>query len=383
LNNVHIVGMGRFLPNAAVENDSAEARLGAVGGRPSRARRVTLRNNGIRTRHYAIDPDTGEATHTNAQLTTAAVRDALERTGWTVTDLDLLACGTSSPDQLKPGHAPMVHGELGGGPLEAVSTAGVCCAGMAALKYAWMMLRAGGAKRAAATGSENASSFMVARNFPGESEDAVTAGEARAGLAFEQDFLRWMLSDGAGAALLDTRRGSGPIALRIDWIEGVSLAHELPACMYSGAIRDAEGRLRGWREAASPVAAAREHYFTVKQDARLLDEHLPRLVSADTFGRALARHGLVGADVDWFVPHYSSDYFRPRLAARLAEIGHAIPDERWFSNLDRVGNVGSASIYLALEELLRSGRLSRGQRILAFVPESARFSAYYMQLTVD
>jgi 3-oxoacyl-[acyl-carrier-protein] synthase-3 len=125
MNDVYIVEMGSFLPNAPVENDTMESVLGMVGDRPSRARRLTLRNNGIRTRHYAIDPATRRTTHSNAQLTAAAVRDGLNRAGWQLRDVDLLACGTSSPDQLKPGHAAMVHAELGDARLEAVSTAGV------------------------------------------------------------------------------------------------------------------------------------------------------------------------------------------------------------------------------------------------------------------
>ena len=58
------------------------------------------------------------------------------------------------------------------------------------------------------------------------------------------------------------------------------------------------------------------------------------------------------------------------------------PEARWFTNLERIGNVGSASIYLMIEELMNSGRLERGQKLLCFVPESARFTVYYMQLTV-
>ena len=62
------------LPNAPVENDRMEAVLGQVGARPSRARRVILRNNGIRRRYYAIDPATGEPSHSNASRTAAAIR---------------------------------------------------------------------------------------------------------------------------------------------------------------------------------------------------------------------------------------------------------------------------------------------------------------------
>src|SRR5258708_5950821 len=202
--DVYIVGMGKCLPNPAVGNDQMEALLGQIGKRTSRARRITVRNSGIQSRHYAIDGVTKLATHTNAQMTAMAVRDALARSNWCVGDLSLLACGTSSPDQIIPAHAHMVHGELGEARLEIVSVAGVCSAGMVALKHAYLSVRAGDCQRAASSGSELASSFMMARNFRHEEADSVASVERAPELGFEKDFLRWMLSDGAGAALLSS-----------------------------------------------------------------------------------------------------------------------------------------------------------------------------------
>lgn len=377
-----IVGTGKCLPNVPVGNDDMEAVLGMVNHRPSRARRITLRNNGILTRHYAIDAATGRLTHTNAQLAAAAVRDALARTGWSLPDLGLLVCGTSSPDQIKPAHAHMVHGELGVSRLEVVSVAGVCSSGMSALKHAYLSVKAGDTQRAVSTGSELASTFMVARNFSPESAETLAAGERRPELAFEKDFLRWMLSDGAGAALVAAQPLPGRMALRIEWIEGVSLANELPVCMWSGALKLEDGKMRGWREATTPGELIAEHYMAIKQDARLLDRAIDRLVAPDTLGEIARRRGLLAPDIDWLLPHYSSEYFRDRLSACLAGAGFDIPQERWFSNLTRVGNVGSAAIYLMIEELMSSGRLERGQKLLCLVPESARFTVYYMLLTV-
>jgi 3-oxoacyl-[acyl-carrier-protein] synthase-3 len=374
--------MGKCLPNAPVGNDEMESILGQVGKRASRARRITLRSSGILSRYYAIDPTTGRPTHTNAQMTALAVRDALARVNWRVGDLGMLACGTSSPDQIIPAHAHMVHGELGEAPLEVISVAGVCSAGMAALKHAYLSVRAGDCSRAVSCGSELASSFMAARNLAHEELDTVVGVERAPELAFEKDFLRWMLSDGAGAALVSNEPIDGRLALRIDWIEGISLAHELPVCMYSGAVRLPDGTLRGWRNADSPEDMVRDDYLAVKQDARLLDARITRLFARDTLLAIATRRGIVAHEFDWFLPHYSSEYFRSVLMDGLAALNFSIPESRWFTNLAQVGNVGSASIYLMLEELVNSGRLERGQKLLCFVPESARFTVYYMQLTV-
>ena len=77
-----------------------------VGGKPSRARRIVLRSNGIRQRYYAIDPASGRATHNNAQLTAAAIRGLADE-HFALNDMDCLATGTSRADQLMPGHAVM------------------------------------------------------------------------------------------------------------------------------------------------------------------------------------------------------------------------------------------------------------------------------------
>lgn len=379
--HAYITDIGGFLPNAPVTNDDIETVLGAVGGRPSRARRITLRNNGIQTRYYAIDPRTGCFTHNNAQLTAEAVRDALRRADLPLERIGLLSCGTSSPDQIKPAHANMVHGELCGPACEVVSTAGVCASGMAALKYAWLAVAAGQVPIAISTGSEHASSFMRAANFEPEVEARTASLESHPELAFEKDFLRWMLSDGAGAVLIRGEPNADRLSLHIDWVDTVSFAGELPACMYSGAIKREDGSLHGWRE-ADPAELLSESYFAVKQDARLLNDHIVSITVDRALMPIVARRGLKPQDIDWFLPHYSSDYFRSRLHDGLVRAGFPLPYERWFTNLTSKGNVGSAAIYLILQELFYSGRLVQGQRILCCVPESARFAVAYMHLTV-
>jgi 3-oxoacyl-[acyl-carrier-protein] synthase-3 len=86
-------------------------------------------------------------------------------------------------------------------------------------------------------------------------------------------------------------------------------------------------------------------------------------------------------DVSWFLPHLSSEYFRGRIEEEMIRINHPIPQEKWFTNLGRLGNVGAASIYFMLEELFNSDKLKKGDTILCMVPESARFTYVYVALT--
>lgn len=373
--SAYITGTSSFLPNAPVANDDIENVLGMIAGKPSRARRIVLRNNGIRSRHYAIDPTTGAFTHSNAQLAAAALR------GLDLANVEVLACGTSCADQLMPGHAVMVHGELGIPPCEVVSTAGICAAGMGALKYAYLSVLAGQAKKALASGSERASGGLLARLYEPESAHRVAEMEDNPEIAFEKDFLRWMLSDGAGAFLVEDQPRPDGLSLRIDWIDLQSQADSMPVCMYAGGDKGDDGRFQGWQEFAASQWAARS-IFSVKQDVRLLNE----AIVEQTFGKSLAvaraRHGLAAEAVDWFLPHMSSEYFRQPLADHMAANGFAIGQEKWFTNLQTKGNTGSASIFIILDELFRSGRLALGNRLLCFVPESGRFTGSLMHLTV-
>ncbi|MBV2193343.1 MAG: beta-ketoacyl-ACP synthase III [Azonexus sp.] len=373
--SAYITGTSSFLPNAPVANDDIENVLGMIAGKPSRARRIVLRNNGIRSRHYAIDPTTGAFTHSNAQLAAAALR------GLDLANVEVLACGTSCADQLMPGHAVMVHGELGIPPCEVVSTAGICAAGMGALKYAYLSVLAGQAKKALASGSERASGGLLARLYEPESAHRVAEMEDNPEIAFEKDFLRWMLSDGAGAFLVEDQPRPDGLSLHIDWIDLQSQADSMPVCMYAGGDKGDDGRFQGWQEFAASQWAARS-IFSVKQDVRLLNE----AIVEQTFGKSLAvaraRHGLAAEAVDWFLPHMSSEYFRQPLADHMAANGFAIGQEKWFTNLQTKGNTGSASIFIILDELFRSGRLALGNRLLCFVPESGRFTGSLMHLTV-
>ena len=266
--------------------------------------------------------------------------------------------------------------------MEVVTTAGVCTSGVTAMKFAWLNIAAGLAQNGISSGSEFASSFMRASNFGPEVESRVSELEQHPEIAFEKDFLRWMLSDGAGAALLGNQPNRDRPSLRIDWIDGLSYAGEMPACMYSGAIRRDDGVLQGWREAAEPQDILNQSYFAVKQDARLLNDNVLPITVQRALPQIAGRHGLRPADVTWFLPHYSSEYFRQRLHDAMTACNFAIPQERWFTNLTSKGNIGSAAMYLIMEELMYSGKLKKGDTLLCYVPESARFSVYYMHLTV-
>ncbi len=377
IHEVYITRLSKFLPNRPVTNDEMERFLGMIDGKPSKAKGIIMRNNQITTRYYALD-EQGRSTHTNAQITAEAIRK-LFGSGFDANDLELLACGTTSPDQILPSHTSMVHGEIGGKPVEIVSPAGSCATGMHAMKYAWLSVRSGDKNNAVCTGSEKFSTFMLSRNFEKETEKLHLLDQEPI-LAFEKDFLRWMLSDGAGAALLQNKPNPEGDSLRIEWIDTISFANQLETCMYSGGEKTEEGRMKGWREFEAEELLNRS-VFALRQDVKLLGDNIVQM--SNRFLADIIRKRNISLDeIDYFLPHISSEYFRYRIDADSIEKGVHIPQEKWYTNLTRLGNVGAASIYFMLEELFNSGKLKKGQKLLLGVPESARFSYVYALVTV-
>jgi 3-oxoacyl-[acyl-carrier-protein] synthase-3 len=378
MRNVYINKIAAFLPNEPVDNENIEKVLGQVGERPSRAKRIILRSNKILTRYYAIDPVTGEASHTNAELTANAIR-LLEADGLDLNSVEILSCGTTMADQIMPNHAIMVHGELGCDPLEVVSTAGICLSGVTALKYAYTAIKSGEAELAIATGSENSSAIMRAENFKPEIEAKVDNLEKHQEIAFEKDFLRWMLSDGAGAMALSAKPNEAKLSLRIDKIFSTSYANILETCMYAGCEKLEDGSVKGWR-AYTPQEWLDKSIFSVKQDVKLLNENVMEYTVAQALITMLDKKMFNPGDIDWFLPHYSSGFFREEVYEKMKKAGCDIPQEKWFTNLSYKGNTGSASIYIMLEELLNGGKIKQGEKVLCYIPESGRFSTAFMLL---
>lgn len=374
MQKVYITRLAKYLPYEPVSNDEMESVLGMVDGKPSKVRALILRNNGIKTRYYAFRE--GKKSFSNAELTAEAVKALFQNDD--INKMQLLACGTTSPDQTLPSHASMVHGELGIPPVEIFSFSGACNTGMQSFKYAFLSVASGEADNAVSTGSERMSKYLTSDKFAAEIDKAKEI-EDNGYIAFEKDFLRWMLSDGAGAAYFQSKPNENGVSLKVEWVDMTSFAGELETCMYSGAVK--EGcEVIGYNE-MNTGEWLEQSVFAIKQDTRLLGENIvPRGV--DFLEKVMKKRNYNPKDCNWFLPHLSSEFFRKKIHEELEKRGIEIPLEVWYTNLDRLGNVGAASPYFMLEELMNTGKLKKGETIFMMVPESARFSYTYALLTV-
>ncbi|PRJ59023.1 beta-ketoacyl-ACP synthase III [Haemophilus influenzae] len=376
MQNVYINKISSFLPNKPVSNEQMEAVLGMVGDVPSRVRKMILRSNGIEQRYYAIDSTTRQTTHTSTELAVQAIKNL----GISVNDFSVLAVGTSYPDQILPGQGVMVHGLLDNAPpMEVMSMAGVCVAGMAAMKHAYNAVKTGEHQSAVAVSSECASAIMRSENFKLEVAQKQLE-EAKPEIGFEKDFLRWMLSDGAGAVQLSNQPNEQGFSFKIHWIDLVSYANEMPVCMYAGGEVQNE-QFISWKSVSATERDAKS-FMAIKQDVKLLNENIVKYTVEKALSRIVKKYQLKADEIDYLLPHYSSNFFRNRLLEGLRNINFEIPQKKWFTNLTQCGNTGSASIYIILEEFVRTFDLRSGQKVLCYVPESGRFSSCFMLLEV-
>jgi len=362
----YLTGFGSYLPGDPVDNDGIVARLGGDDRVTERIRRQVLASNGIRQRHYALD-EHGEPTELNEQLAVKALTAALDDRGIGAADLRMLACATTMGDVLVPGFASMVHGRLGGGPMQLLTASGVCASSLAALDAVVSKIRLGDHPRAAVVASELPSRSLRQRRYQG----------IRAGM--DAHFLRWMLSDGAAAVIVEFQPHPTQLSLRVDWVRQVSLAHENPVCMRAGMTGD-ETTVGGTWQDGSIADADAAGMFLLRQDVGMLDDLAEAGIRQF---EELVDIGLIDVGhLDHVICHYSTNVFRDVAFDALHRRIPTLDTDRWFSNLETRGNTGSASIFVALEEAFHAGRFAPGETVLLAVPESGRFSFAFAHLTV-
>jgi 3-oxoacyl-[acyl-carrier-protein] synthase III len=360
----YINSIGQFLPGTPIANSEMEDYLGKIAGKPSRVKNRILKSNGILTRYYALDRDQ-KSTYLNSEMAALAVRETIDKVDLEADAVDLLACATTWADTIVPSFASMVHGELSEfPPLEIISTQGVCCAGVSALKYAASQVELG------------------YKQFKGKRFEAETNIKDGNSLPFDTEFLRWMLSDGAGAMLIQNHPNPRGVSLKIEWIELISHANAYPVCMYAGMNTEADDETLGktWMNYDSYEDAAIAGGLNLRQNIRLLDNVIK--LGVEGWLKLIDAGKVNPQDIDWLLCHYSSHFFRSQIVELLEEANCMIPEHKWFTNLYTKGNTGCASIYLMLEELFNSGKVEVGQKIFCFIPESGRFTSAYMMLTV-
>lgn len=354
-----LTATGSYLPGDSVGNERITEFLGSLEGESDVANSV-LAMNGIVRRHYAQDLRQ-YATHDVYDLAAQAVQACLaEHTP--VLPISFLAAGTTYAPYSGPGIASIVHHRLQGAglinqPVEISSHAGICTASAAALVAAVRSIKLGEHQTALSMGAEHASEVLKSSAIQ-PIDDRAQHADVRRSQWFMSVFLRFMLSDGGGAFLLESQPRPGGISLRVDWTHSLSFAHEAPLCMK---LDNKNGLL------SQDVGILTRYFYSLagKFVSAALDQHQEQL---DSYHMVL--------------PHMSSYFFRRRMEKMMQGLsGQPEQPVPYWTNLDTVGNTGAASIYVMLDQYLRRHQLSRGDRLLLFIPESGQFNFVLVSLT--
>jgi len=365
--NVYLNSTGSFLPGPAINNDEMDAYIGSINNQSSRVKRRILGENGIKSRHYGIDKE-GNTMFSATQMAEKSIQNALSSIGMKTNEIEFLSSGTVGADLAAPGFANLIQGQMRSAPMQTMSFQGICASGVAAMKAAAQVVELG----------EFKNSVAVATEFPSRLFKASRFQQIQENVDFDSHFLRWMLSDGSGAVVFQNEPKAKGLSLKLNWIHLKSFSGDYPTCMQIGSPWNQPDK--SYLDFNSLQEAEQKGSFLLRQDIRLL----PNLfdVGISEFINLTLQNDINPNDVDYFLCHYSSERFSDVVKVLMDKAGLTIPQEKWFSNLTTKGNTGAASIFIILDEFLKTKDLKAGQKILCFVPESGRFTVSFMLFEV-
>jgi len=302
-----IIGTGSYLPPKRLTNDDLAAQLGAAGIETSD--QWIVERTGIRARHFAA-PDVG-----SSDLAFEAAKRALAAANCDAASIDLIIVATSTPDMVFPSVACMVQQKLGVQGAPAFDVQAVCSGFVYALTVADSMIRTGAAKRALVIGAEVFSRIL-------DFKDRTTCV---------------LFGDGAGAVVVEASDTPG------------ILASEQHADGRHVDILCVPGNVSGGSVLGDPL---------LKMDGQAVFK-LAVGVLEDVARAVLAKAERTDADIDWLIPHQANIRIMTSTARKLK-----LPMEKVIVTVDQHGNTSAASIPLALDEGVRSGKIRRGDTVL-------------------
>ena len=302
-----ISGTGSHLPPQRLTNADLVARLAGRGIETTDA--WIVERTGIKARHFAA-PDA-----VCSDMAVLAARQALDSAGIEASAIDLIIVATSTPDMIFPSTACLVQAKLGIAGCAAFDIQAVCSGFVYGLTVADAMIRSGAARRALVIGSEIFSRIL-------DFDDRTTCV---------------LFGDGAGAVVLEASETPG------------LMASELHADGRHVGLLCVPGSIAGGQVQGDPLLRMNGQ-AVFKLAVSVLDE-VARAV--------LAKAGRTGADIDWLIPHQANIRIMQGTARKLK-----LPLDRLIVTVDEHGNTSAASIPLALDVAVRSGKVKRGDTLM-------------------
>ena len=309
MTRARITGVGAYAPKRILTNADLEKMIATSDA-------WIVKRSGIRERHIA---DENEAT---SDLALRAAQQALERANLVPEDIDFIAVGTTTPDMFFPSVGNIVQHRLGCRRAGSVDMLAACAGSIYSLSIGSQFIQTGKYRRVLCIGAETLSKIT----------DFTDRGTCV------------LLADAAGAAVLEPSNDDRGV---IDFDLSSDGQYWNLLYMPAGGSR---------HPASHETVDARMHYAKMKGNEVF---KVAVRMFVDSTVRVLERNGLTAADVDLFIPHQANLRIIEAAAKRIH-----MPMERVFVNVDRYGNTGAASVYVALEEAVSAGRLAPGSLVL-------------------
>jgi 3-oxoacyl-[acyl-carrier-protein] synthase III len=363
LQRVCMIGTGSFLPNDPVPNDQIDDVLGQLTEAPEKVRQFIrtvgwrmLENGGVKTRHFAINPETHTLTHSITTLAEQAALRALDMAGLKATDIDLLLLSSSSYDTATPPTSTLLQERLGIDHCAEMEVHSNCAGVGKCMQIAHDALRLGHYKTALIVYSQLSSAYLRACYF---NQPRMNKTQAT---------LRYILADGSGAAVLQARPNNGEPRLAGEivgtYVESIG-GRLRPAMTAGGGVQDI---MNGLNPAAAIYERGTHHldqdFFAVNRDAApFLLQGVVHMLEKLQIDPELINHYI------WSIPTMQLyDGHVDKLCERLK----ATPEQMKFRATE-CGYCGGAAILIHLDQMVRGGELHRGQRAVLHSVESSKW----------
>ena len=307
--NAGILGMGHSYPEGILTNADLEKMV------ETSDEWITTRT-GIKQRHKAAENEY------TSQFGTLAAGRALERAGLEPADVELIVCATTTPDQIMPSTGALIQAQLGAHNAAGMDVFAACSGFLYGLTMVESMIRTGQIKYSLVIGAEVLTKYV---DYTDRSTCVI-------------------FGDGAGAAVLGpVEEGKGILATKI---------------RSDGRYEEQLYAPGGGTKLGTTYKTIDDgmHFFKMKGNE--LFKVAVRSM-ADISAEMLAKAGYTVDDVDIVIPHQANQRITDAVASRLG-----VPEEKVYSNIAEHGNTSSASIPIAIDECIESGRIKEGSLVL-------------------
>lgn len=358
--SVKIAGTGSFLPGPPVTNDRLEAVLGPLEHAPPKVKSFienlgpkTLDSGGVRTRHFAVDPETKDMTHNFSTLAEKAARNALEMAQMEPQQIELVIMSCPSYDQSTPPTSTLLQERLGIQSCAEMEIHSNCSGVGKSVQVAYDALRSGRYKTALVAYSQLSSIYLRSCYFNQSKVNKVHAA------------LRWILADGAGALVLTAAENGKPGREIIGtFVESVGAGR--PAGMTAGGA--AADLMKSGHQIPELYQDGQHHLW---QDFSAVNDNAAPLLLQGlcNFTKQMK---IDPSTVDHYVVSIPTlQLYEKHIPAFLDRLH--IPREKIKFRSDRIGYCGGSATLLHLDEMVRGGEIKPGQLAMVHAVESSKW----------